>query len=85
VQAALTALAAAPGSPEVAITELDIIGASSNDYLTVARACLAVTKCVGITSWGVRDQDSWRAQNNPLLFNNQYQPKAPLTALLGIL
>lgn len=54
VQAALTALAGA--GVEVAITELDIVQASPNDYTTVEKACLAVSACVGITSWGVSDK-----------------------------
>jgi len=53
--AALTALASAGSNLEVAITELDIKNASSNDYTTVLRACLQIRQCVGITSWGISD------------------------------
>lgn len=53
VPAALKALAAVV--PEVAITELDIVNAGSQDYTTVTQACLDLDKCVGITSWGVSD------------------------------
>ena len=55
--AAVNALAAA--DCEVAITELDIEQASSNDYTTVLRACLNQSRCVAITSWGVSDAVSY--------------------------
>jgi endo-1,4-beta-xylanase len=47
VQAALTSLASA--GVEVAITELDIVGAAASDYTAVLKACLNVKACVGIT------------------------------------
>lgn len=53
VPGALRALAAA--APEVAITELDIVNAGTQDYTTVTQACLDIANCVGITSWGVSD------------------------------
>ncbi|EUC63181.1 endo-1,4-beta-xylanase, partial [Rhizoctonia solani AG-3 Rhs1AP] len=75
VHAALTELAKSKVS-EVAITELDIVNASGEEYSTVVRACLDVPKCVGITVWGVSDKDSWRATQRPLLFNGAYKKKA---------
>jgi endo-1,4-beta-xylanase len=85
VKAALTALAAT--GLDVAITELDIRGASTGDYVSVVQSCLAEPKCVSITSWGVSDKDSWiRGENGGvLLYNDNYQPKAAYNAIMSAL
>ncbi|KAK7447718.1 hypothetical protein VKT23_013974 [Stygiomarasmius scandens] len=83
VQAAITALAAT--GCEIAITELDIAGASPNDYETVAKACLNTPACVSVTSWGVSDVNSWRSGDKPLLFDTNYQPKSAYSGLLSIM
>lgn len=54
---------------DVAITELDIrmelpatesmLSRQKADYKAVTQACLAVSRCAGITVWGFTDSDSW--------------------------
>ncbi|MDH2423992.1 endo-1,4-beta-xylanase [Sphaerisporangium sp. TRM90804] len=72
---------------DVQITELDVAQGSNqaNIYATVTRACLAVARCNGITVWGIRDTDSWRRGENPLLFDGSGNKKAAYTSVLNTL
>jgi endo-1,4-beta-xylanase len=54
---------------DVQLTELDIAQAPANSYASTVQACVNVPRCAGITTWGVRDSDSWRSGENPLLFS----------------
>ncbi|MFF5109517.1 endo-1,4-beta-xylanase [Streptosporangium sp. NPDC000509] len=71
---------------DVQITELDISGSNqANAYAAVTRACLNVARCTGITVWGIRDSDSWRTGQNPLLFDASGNKKAAYTSVLNTL
>ncbi|WP_265737168.1 endo-1,4-beta-xylanase [Actinacidiphila paucisporea] len=70
---------------DVQLTELDIAQASSSAYASTVNACVHVTRCAGITVWGIRDSDSWRTGENPLLFDNNGNPKAAYTSVLNAL
>jgi endo-1,4-beta-xylanase len=37
----------------------------AKDYTTVIKACRAVSKCVGITKWGLTDLDSSVSEKHP--------------------
>ncbi|KAF4629551.1 hypothetical protein G7Y89_g8595 [Cudoniella acicularis] len=80
VAASLAALCAVVS--QCALTEVDIVNAAPAEYVEVAKACVDIANCVGVTVWGVRDPDSWRASNNPLLFNSAYATKPAYAALV---
>jgi len=70
---------------DVQLTELDIAQAGATQYTNTVRACLNVARCTGITVWGIRDSDSWRSGDNPLLFNGSGGKKAAYDAVLTAL
>ncbi|TLS44292.1 1,4-beta-xylanase [Streptomyces montanus] len=70
---------------DVQITELDIAQAPPNAYANTVRSCMNVARCTGITVWGIRDSDSWRAGENPLLFDRNGNKKPAYQATLSAL
>ncbi|MFE9747894.1 endo-1,4-beta-xylanase [Saccharothrix saharensis] len=73
---------------DVQLTELDVEGAGAaqaESYRRAVQACLAVSRCTGITVWGIRDSDSWRSSATPLLFDGTGAKKPAYTAVLDTL
>ena len=85
---------------DVAVTELDdripLPASSANlqqqatDYSTVAKDCLAVGRCVGISQWGVDDGHSWIPGTFPgygaaTLYDSNYQPKPAYNSTVSAL
>jgi endo-1,4-beta-xylanase len=85
---------------DVAVTELDVRmqlprdatkdATQSTYYTNVVKACLAVTRCVGITAWGFTDKYSWvpgtfSGQGAADLYDEAYQPKPAYNAVVTAL
>ncbi|MFE1886698.1 non-reducing end alpha-L-arabinofuranosidase family hydrolase [Streptomyces diastatochromogenes] len=70
---------------DVQITELDIAQAPPTAYANTVKACMNVARCKGITVWGIRDSDSWRSGENPLLFDRNGNKKPAYQAVLSAL
>lgn len=81
---------------DVAITELDVrmqlpadstkLATQATYYRNVVNACLAVARCVGVTTWGYTDKYSWVPSTFPgegaaLLVNETFQVKPAYTAV----
>jgi len=75
---------------DVALTEVDIalnlpanqqqLEQQGKDYAAVWKACLGVSRCVGVTAWGLTDKYSWIPGFSPghgaaLMFDEHYQEK----------
>ncbi len=70
---------------DVQLTELDIAQAPTTAYANTVKACMNVSRCAGITVWGIRDSDSWRSGDNPLLFDSSGNKKPAYDAVLSAL
>lgn len=85
---------------DVSVTELDIrmtlpstpalLQQQALDYDNAVRACYAVSRCTGITVWGVTDLYSWvpstfPGQGDALLHDNNYVAKPAYYAVESIL
>ena len=82
---------------DVAITELDDrftslppssagLQQQATEFATTVKACLAVTRCVGVTQWAIGDADSWvpgafSGQGAATMFDQSYNPKPAFTAV----
>jgi endo-1,4-beta-xylanase len=70
---------------DVQLTEVDVTNSSTSQYQGLTQACLNVPRCAGISVWGIRDSTSWRASENPLLFDGSGNKKAAYTSVLNAL
>jgi endo-1,4-beta-xylanase len=85
---------------DVAVTELDdrmqlpastsSLQQQATDYANVVKDCLAVSRCVGVSQWGVGDADSWIPGTFPgygaaTMYDNNYQPKPAYNAVASAL
>jgi endo-1,4-beta-xylanase len=85
---------------DVAVTELDdrialpagsaALQQQAADYGTVVSDCLAVSRCVGVSQWGVDDGHSWIPGTFPgygaaTMYDSGYQPKPAYNATVDAL
>ncbi|MCO5967872.1 endo-1,4-beta-xylanase [Actinoallomurus soli] len=85
---------------DVAVTELDdriqlpasssSLAQQATDYGTVVKDCLAVSRCVGVSQWGVDDGHSWIPGTFPgygaaTMYDSNYQPKPAYNSTVAAL
>lgn len=75
----------------IAITELDVSEKLNQVeiYKNIMQVCLDQPKCISLSTWNVVDKYSWRRNlkdaENPLLFDDNYQPKSTYFGVQEIL
>jgi endo-1,4-beta-xylanase len=85
---------------DVAVTELDDriqlpattadLTQQATDFSDVVKDCLGVSRCVGVTQWGVGDADSWipgtfSGYGAATMYDDNYQPKPAYNAVVSAL
>jgi endo-1,4-beta-xylanase len=85
---------------DVAVTELDVrlefppdaaaLSRQADDYRAVVAACVAVPRCVGVTTWGISDNHSWipsffSGYGAGLMFDERGEPKPAYGAAIEAL
>jgi endo-1,4-beta-xylanase len=85
---------------DVAVTELDDrmptpasnanLQQQATDYGNIVKDCLAVSRCVGVSQWGVGDADSWipgtfSGYGAATMYDSNYQPKPAYYSALSAL
>lgn len=85
---------------DVAVTELDDritlpataanLQTQANEFAEVVKDCLGVSRCVGVTQWGIGDADSWipgafPGQGAATMFDQNYQPKPAFNSVVAAL
>jgi endo-1,4-beta-xylanase len=85
---------------DVAVTELDdriqLPASTANlqqqatDFASVVNDCLGVSRCVGVTQWGIGDADSWipgffSGFGAATMYDQNYQPKPSYFAVVNAL
>jgi endo-1,4-beta-xylanase len=83
---------------DVQITEMDVriqdmpgplsekLAAQARYYHDILAACLSVSRCTALLTWGLSDRDSWIPQyvghpDTPLLFDESFTPKPAYHAI----
>ena len=74
---------------DVQITELDITTNNEDSQAKLYKEIFSLAyknadKMSAVTVWGTQDSVSWRRQQNPLLFGNNYTPKKAYYAVMEV-
>lgn len=81
---------------ELQLTEIDVqlrgtapkaerLEAQARVYSELLETCLNLKACTGFVMWGFTDAHSWRAGNEPLIFDSAYRAKPAYVALQRVL